>query len=105
MILTGYGDLDEELIIADKRDHLPLKEEPVFPKHLLCSDGARTGHLLDDEINRTLLCGHFSVAYGETGEQSSTSVPSGQRTYDTICPQGLSRGSLIERAPALTARA
>ena len=38
-----------------------------------------------------------------TGEHNSTSVPSSERTYATICPQGFCAGAWSGTAPAETA--
>ena len=41
--------------------------------------------------------------YSPTGVQSSMRHPSGARTYETICPQGLETGALNSIAPSLNA--
>lgn len=41
--------------------------------------------------------------YSPTGVQSSMRHPSGARTYETICPQGLETGALHSMAPSFIA--
>ena len=42
--------------------------------------------------------------YPPTGEHNSTNVPSGHRTYATVCPHGFWTGPFNDAAPAATAR-